>query len=35
MVDSGFFVILEMEAKLRMGLEACPTSQVPNLRRRR
>ena len=34
-VDNGFLIIFEMEAKLRMGLEARPTSQVPNLRRRR
>ena len=27
MDDNGFFVIFEMEAKLRMGLEARPTSQ--------
>ena len=30
-VDNGFFVIFEMEAKLSMGLAAGPTSHVPNL----
>ena len=29
------FMIFEMEAKLSRGLDACPTSHVPNLRSRR
>ena len=34
-VDNGFFVIFEIEAKLSMGLDAGPTSHVPNLSSRR
>jgi hypothetical protein len=33
--DNDFFVIFEMEAKLSMGLDAGPTSHVPNLRSKR
>ena len=34
-VDYGFFVIFEMEAKLSMVLDAGAISHVPNLRSRR
>jgi hypothetical protein len=34
-VEIGFLIIFEMEAKLSMGLDAGPTSDVPNLRSRR
>ena len=34
-VDYGFYVIFEMEAKLTMGLEAGPASHAPNLSSRR
>jgi hypothetical protein len=34
-VEIGFLIIFEMDAKLRIGLEALPISHVPNLRSKR